>query len=68
METKNTTVFGTVMSTNIQIFKYLNKMALEYNLYSYSCHFPSTNIFGYSLVDFWTTDYLFVNSKNFEYI
>ena len=33
-------------------------MVLEYYLYSYSCHFPSTNIFGYSLVDFLTTEYI----------
>ena len=47
-----------VMSTNIWIFKYSNKMALEYYLYSYSCHFLSTNILGYSFVDFWTTKYI----------
>ena len=44
------------MSTNIWIFKYSNKMALEY--YSYSCQLPSTNIFGYSFVHFWTTEYI----------
>ena len=41
-----------------QIFEYLNKKALEYYSYSYSCHFPSTNMFGYSFVDFWTTKYI----------
>ena len=47
-----------VMSTSIRMFKYSNKMALEYNLYSYLCHFPSSDIFGYSFVDFWTTEYI----------
>ena len=46
------------MRTNIWIFEYLNKMALAYYLYSYSCHFPRTNIFGYSFVDFWTLKYI----------
>ena len=46
------------MSTNIRIFEYLNKMTLEYYSYSYSCHFPSRNIFRYSFVDFWTTEYI----------
>ena len=46
------------MSMSIRIFEYLNKMALEYYLYSHSCHFPSTNILGYSFVDFWTTKYI----------
>ena len=46
------------MSMNIRIFKYSNKIALEYYLYLYSCHFPSTNIFGYSFIDFWTTKYI----------
>ena len=46
------------MSTNIQIFEYSKKMALKYYLYSYLCHFPSTNIFRYSFVDFWTTEYI----------
>ena len=41
-----------VMSMNIRIFEYSNKMALKYYSYSHSCHFPSTNIFGYSFVDF----------------
>ena len=50
----------TVMSTNIWIFEYSNKMALEYYLYLYSCHFPRTNIFGYSFVDFWTTEYIWI--------
>ena len=40
-----------VMSMNIRVFKYLNKMALEFYLYLYLCHFPSTNIFIYSFVD-----------------
>ena len=39
-----------LMSMNIQIFEYSNKMALEYYSYSYSCHFSSTNIFGYSFL------------------
>ena len=47
-----------VMSTNIQILEYSNKMAIEYYSYSYMCHFPSMNIFGYSFVDFWTTEYI----------
>ena len=47
-----------VRSTNILIFKYQNKMALKYYLYLYSCHFPSTNVFGYSFVDFWTTEFI----------
>ena len=47
-----------VMSLNIRIFEYSNKMALKYYSYLYSCHFPSTNIFGYSFVDFWTTEYI----------
>ena len=33
-------------------------MALKYFSYSYSCHFPSTNIIGYSFVNFWTTQYI----------
>ena len=41
-----------------RIFKYSNKMAPEYYLYLHLWHFPSTNIFGYSLVDFWTTEYI----------
>ena len=47
-----------VMSTNIRILEYSNKMALEYYSYSYSFHLSSTNIFGYSFVDFWTTEYI----------
>ena len=46
-----------VMSRN-RIFKYSNKMAIKYYLYLYSCYFPSTNIFRYSFVDFWTTQYI----------
>ena len=57
---------GAVMSTNIQIFEYSNKMALEY--YSYSCHFPSANIFGYSFVDFWTTKYIRIFVHKFSKI
>ena len=57
-QTVNVIVMNTLMSTNIQIFKYSNKMALEYYSYSYLCHFPSSNIFGYSFVDFWTTKYI----------
>ena len=59
---------GSVMSTNIRIFKYSNKMALEYYSYSYSCHFPSTNIFGYSFVDFWTTEYIRIFVHKFSKI
>ena len=33
-------------------------MAFEYYSYLYLCHFPITNIFGYSFVDFWTTEYI----------
>ena len=47
-----------VMSTNIRIFEYSIKIDLKYYLYSYSCHFSSTNIFGYLFVDFWTTKYI----------
>ena len=46
------------MSMNIQIFKYLNKMAHKYYLYMYACHIPSLNIFRYSFVDFWETEYI----------
>ena len=46
------------MSMNIQILEFFNKMALEHYLYFHLCHFPSTNIFGYSFVDFWTTEYI----------
>ena len=54
-----------VMSTNIRIFEYSNKMALEYYSYSYSCHFSSTNIFRYSFVDFWTTEYIKIFVRKF---
>ena len=57
-----------VMSTNIRIFEYSNKMALEYYSYSYSCHFPSTNIFGYSFVDFWTAEYIRIFIRKFSKI
>ena len=33
-------------------------MAFEYYLYSYLWHFPSTNIFEFSFVDSWTTEYI----------
>ena len=56
------------MSTNIWIFEYSNKMALEYYSYLYSCHFPSTNIFGYSFVDFWTTKYIRIFVRKFSKI
>ena len=46
------------MSTNIRISEYLNTMALEYYSYLCLCYFSSTNIVGYSLVDFWTTEYI----------
>ena len=45
-------------------------MGLKYYSYLYSCHFPSTNIFGYSFVDFKHPnifEYLFVNSQKSEY-
>ena len=51
-----------------QIFEYTNKMALEYYSYSYSCHFPSTNIFGYSFVDFWTSKYIWIFVRKFSKI
>ena len=54
-----------VMSINIWIFEYSNKMALKYYSYSYSCHFSSTNIFGYSFVDFWTTEYIRIFVRKF---
>ena len=57
-----------VMSTNIQIFEYSNKMAIEYYSYSYSCHFLSTNIFEYSFVDFWTTKYIRIFVRKFSKI
>ena len=49
---------GQLWAWTIEIFEYLNKMALEYFLYSNLCHFPSTNIFGYLFVDFWMTEYI----------
>ena len=57
-----------VMSTNIRIVEYSNKMALKYYSYSYSCHFPSTNIFRYSFVDFWTTEYIRIFVRKFSKI
>ena len=57
-----------VMCTNIRIFKYSNKMALKYYSYLYSCHFPNTNIFGYSFVDFWTTEYIRICVRKFSKI
>ena len=48
-----------VMSMNIWIFHYLGeKPAIKYYSNLYLCHFPSLNIFWYSLVDFWTTEYI----------
>ena len=41
-------------------------MAHEYYSYSYSCHFPSTNIFGYSFVDFLTTEYIRIFVRKFS--
>ena len=38
--------------------EYLNKMTSEYYSDLYLYHFHSTNIFGYPLVDFWTTEYI----------
>ena len=43
-------------------------MALEYYLYSYLCHFPGTNKFGYSFVDFWTTKYIRIFVRKFKKI
>ena len=63
---KGSLMLSSVVSTNILIFEYSNKMALNYYSYLYLCHFPSTNIFGYSFVDFGQSTifrYLFVNSK-----
>ena len=57
---------SSVMSTNIQILEYWNKMALKYYSYSYSCHFPSMNIFGYSFWDFWTTEYIWIFVSKFS--
>ena len=57
-----------VMSTNIRIFEYSNKTALEYYSYSYLCHFPTTHIFGYSFVDFWTTEYIQIFVRKFSKI
>ena len=51
------------MSTHIRIFEYYNKMGLEY--YLYLCNFPTTNIFGYSFVDFWTTKYIWIYARKF---
>ena len=59
------TPHNTVMSTNIRIFEYSNKMAHEYYSYLYFCHFPSTNIFGYPFVDFWTTEYIQIFGRKF---
>ena len=53
---------------NIRIFEYSNKMALEYYSYSYLCHFPNTNIFGYSFVEFWTTEYIQIFVRKFSKI
>ena len=46
-----------VMSTNIQILKYLNKMALKYYSYLYLCHF-CTNIFRYSFSKYVASEYI----------
>ena len=54
-----------VMSTNIRIFKYSNKMALKYYFFLHSCHFPSTNISVYSFVDFRTTKYIRIFIRKF---
>ena len=53
------------MSTNIWLFKYLNKMALEYHLSLHLCHFPSTSKLGYSFVDFWKTEYIWIFVRKF---
>ena len=63
-----------MMSTNIQVLEFFNKMAMEHYLYLHLCNFPSTNIFGYSFVDSWTTEYIrifvckFSNINMFEYL
>ena len=43
-------------------------MALEFYSYSYSCHFSSTNIFGYSFVDFFTSEYIRIFVRKFSKI
>ena len=40
------------------MFECSNNMALEYYYYLYVLLFPSTNILGYSFLDFWTTKYI----------
>ena len=40
-------------------------MALKYYSYLHSCHFPSTNIFGYSVIDFLTTKYIWIFVSKF---
>ena len=57
--------FGSVMSMNIWILDYKNKMALKYYSYLYLRHFPSTNIFKYSFVDFWTNKYIRIFVRKF---
>ena len=47
------------------IFKYSKKISLEYYSYLYFCHFPSTNIFGYSFVEFSTTEYILIFIRKF---
>ena len=56
------------MSTIIRIFEYSNKMSLEYYSYLYLCNFSSTNIFGYSFVEFWTTEYILIFIRKFSKI
>ena len=53
------------MSTNICKFEYLNNIAFKYYLYLYLCHFPSKNIFGNLLVDFWMTEYIRIFVRKF---
>ena len=57
-----------VMSTNIWIFEYSNKRALKYYSDSDSCHFPSTNIFGYSFGDFWEIEYIQIFVRKYSKI
>ena len=38
--------------------EYSNKLSLEYYSYLNLCHCPIKNIFGYSLVEFWTNKYI----------
>ena len=39
-------------------YEYSNKMALEYHLCSYLCHFPSKIIFGYLFCKYVASEYI----------